>query len=107
MEAGIAREVAVQHGTTSITQAGPAAERLDALTPVVPVVPDAPPVQPAGDGQPETKAILVGPDQRALELSYQLYRASKHPGSPGSWTRIPARSCARCRSRGSCTSSPS
>ena len=77
MEVGIAREVAVQHGSTSITQAaGTATERLGALTPVVSVAADAPQAQPAGDGQPETKAMLVGPDQRALELSYQLDRAS-------------------------------
>ena len=77
MEVGIAREVAVQQGSTSMMQAaGTAAERLGALTPVVPVAGDAPQAQPAGDAQPETKAVLVGPDQRALELSYQLDRAS-------------------------------
>jgi FlaG protein len=77
VEVGIAREVAVQQGTTSITQAtGTAAERLGALTPVVPVAADAPQDRPAGDAQPETRAVLVGPDQRALELSYQLDRAS-------------------------------
>ena len=59
MEVGIAREVAVQHGSTSITQAaGTATERLGALTPVVSVAADAPQAQPAGDGQPETKAML-------------------------------------------------
>jgi FlaG protein len=76
-EAGIAREVAVQQGTTSVTQAtGTSGERLATLTPVVPVSADAPQGSPAGDGQPETRAVLVGPDQRALELSYQLDRAS-------------------------------
>jgi hypothetical protein len=60
-----------------MTQAtGTSAERLATLTPVVPVADDAPHGQDAGDAQPETQAILVGPDRRALELSYQLDRAS-------------------------------
>jgi uncharacterized FlaG/YvyC family protein len=65
-----------QQGTTSITQAGTAAERLDALTPVVPVTDGAPKAENADDAQPQTTALLVGPDRRALELSYQLDRAS-------------------------------
>jgi hypothetical protein len=77
MEAGIAREVAVQQGTTSFTQAaGTAAERLATLTPVVPVADGAAQAAGASDAQPETQAILVGPDRRSLELSYQLDRAS-------------------------------
>jgi hypothetical protein len=77
MEVGIAREVAVQHGSTPITQAtSKTPERLAALQPVVPVAQDAAAATPAGDAQPETRALLVGQDQRALELSYQLDRAS-------------------------------
>jgi hypothetical protein len=82
MDVGIAREVAVQHGSTPITQAtSTATERLAALQPVVAVAPKAQPpdagaATPAGDAQPETRALLVGQDQRALELSYQLDRAS-------------------------------
>jgi FlaG protein len=76
-EASIAREVAVQQGSTSITQAtSTATERLATLHPVVPVAQDAAPSTPAEDAQPGTRALLVGPDQRALELSYQLDRAS-------------------------------
>ena len=77
MDAGIAREVAVQQGTTSMTQAR-ARQRSarTALTPVVPVADGTPQAQSSGDAQPETRAMLVGPDQRALELSYQLDRAS-------------------------------
>ncbi len=43
---------------------------------MVPVADGTPQARSAGDARPETKAILVGPDQRALELSYQLDRAS-------------------------------
>jgi hypothetical protein len=76
-DVGIAREVAVQEqGTTSSTQGtSTAAERLEALTPVVPVADGAPRAQ-AEDAPPERQAVRVGPDRRALELSYQLDRAS-------------------------------
>jgi uncharacterized FlaG/YvyC family protein len=72
----------VQQGSTPITQGTSTdTQRLAALQPVVPVAPqaqtqDAATARPAADAQPETKAILVSQDQRALELSYQLDRAS-------------------------------